>query len=110
MWLLLGCRLLLPASPSCLVPHAAAHLWLVAAPCRRQQLQAELAAAEAADSAAAAARVHHELLRTAAQRQQAEAELRQQLELSFGDLLTVVRPAGERLLVDKPGHKLVSPG
>ena len=54
--------------------------------------------------------MHHELLRTAAQRQQAEAELRQQLELSFGDLLTVVRPAGERLLVDKPGHKLVSPG
>ena len=92
------------------MPLAAAHLWLVAALSRRQQLQAELAAAEVTDYAAAAAWVHHQLLRTETQRQQAEAELRQRLELNFGDLLTVVRPAGERLLVDKPGHKLVSLG
>lgn len=38
---------------------------------------------------------------------QVEAALHQQQEPHFGDLLTVVRPAGQRLIEDKEGHKLV---
>ena len=38
---------------------------------------------------------------------QLEAALGQQQELSFSDLLTVLRPAGQRLIEDKEGHKLV---
>ena len=36
-----------------------------------------------------------------------EAALGQQQEPHFADLLTVVRPAGQRLIEDTEGHKLV---
>jgi hypothetical protein len=75
---------------------------------RRQLLEQELAAAEAADALNTAAQVQHQLLRNATQQQQVEAALhQQQQEPHFADLLTVVRPAGQRLIEDKEGHKLV---
>ena len=70
---------------------------------------AELSAAHASDSLDAILRLSHALARNATQQQATEAELGQHLDLQFVDLLTVVRPVGEpHLLVDKPGHKLVS--
>ena len=38
---------------------------------------------------------------------QVQHAMGQQQEFAFADLLTVVRPAGQRLIEDKEGHKLV---
>lgn len=70
----------------------------------------QLAAAQATDCVSAVARVEHQLARCEGQMQQVTLDLARHLELSFADLLTVVRPSGQQLLVDKQGHKLVRPG
>ncbi|KAL4422788.1 hypothetical protein ABPG75_008985 [Micractinium tetrahymenae] len=73
---------------------------------RRVQLKRDLAAALARDAGEAIRRAEHDLARNATQRQATQLELGRQYELRFADLLTVVRPAGQELVVDRRGHKL----
>ncbi|EFN51283.1 hypothetical protein CHLNCDRAFT_141219 [Chlorella variabilis] len=65
---------------------------------RRQEVLRQLAAAQATDCVSAVARVEHQLARCEGQMQQVTLDLARHLELSFADLLTVVRPSGPPLL------------
>ncbi|KAL4857411.1 hypothetical protein ACK3TF_002287 [Chlorella vulgaris] len=79
---------------------------LEAVTARQQHLARQITEARAEDRLRCVQGLHHAMARCDTQSRQLAAELAQHLELSFADLLTVVRPAGQQLVVDTPGYKL----
>jgi hypothetical protein len=74
---------------------------------RARELQLRLAGMQGLGSLPAVLAVQHEVALCERRASQLAAELSRLPELAFADLLTVVRPAGQQLVVDRPGHKLV---